>query len=175
MTLLSSIAAAILPRRPIGAQASSRIRTLQTAIRTLRAKYDAASNSPENRRHWLNADSLSANAAQSPAVRRTLRDRSRYEVANNCYARGIVDTLGNETVGVGPRAQVKIEGAGEDTTAGAAAPWGREFEVRQAGRSGVADRGRAVLQGVARRTPTVGAALAHDRQQVHGGDAPRGP
>ena len=39
-------------------------------------------------------------------MRRTLRSRARYEVANNSYARGIVLTLANDTVGTGPRLQM---------------------------------------------------------------------
>ena len=58
------------------------------AVRFLRARYDAAVTNDENRRHWANADGLSANAANSPEVRRLLRNRARYEVANNSYARG---------------------------------------------------------------------------------------
>jgi lambda family phage portal protein len=72
----------------------------------LRARYDAASTSDENRRHWANADGLSANAANSAEVRRVLRNRARYEVANNSYARGIVLTLANDTIGTGPRLQM---------------------------------------------------------------------
>ena len=74
--------------------------------RVVRARYDAAATTDENRRHWANADGLSANAANSPEVRRTLRNRARYEVANNSYARGIVLTLANDVVGTGPRLQV---------------------------------------------------------------------
>lgn len=74
--------------------------------RIVRARYDAASTTSDNRRHWANADGLSANAANSPEVRRTLRNRARYEVANNSYARGIVLTLANDTVGTGPRLQM---------------------------------------------------------------------
>lgn len=70
------------------------------------ARYDAAVTNDENRRHWANADGLSANAANSPEVRRTLRNRARYEVANNSYARGITLTLANDTVGTGPRLQM---------------------------------------------------------------------
>lgn len=70
------------------------------------ARYDAATTSDNNRRHWANADGLSANAANSPQVRRTLRNRTRYEVANNSYARGIVSTLANDTIGTGPRLQM---------------------------------------------------------------------
>jgi lambda family phage portal protein len=49
---------------------------------------------------------LSASAANSPDVRRILRNRSRYEVANNSYARGITLTLANDVVGTGPRLQM---------------------------------------------------------------------
>jgi len=75
-------------------------------MRTIRAKYDAAQTNDENRRHWANADGLSADAAASADVRRTLRNRARYEVANNSYARGIVLTLANDTIGTGPRLQM---------------------------------------------------------------------
>jgi len=49
----------------------------------LRAHYDAARTTVENARHWAMADGLSADAATTPDVRRTLRNRARYEVANN--------------------------------------------------------------------------------------------
>jgi lambda family phage portal protein len=81
------------------------------AMRILRARYDAAVTNDENRRHWANADGLSANAANSPDVRRNLRNRSRYEVANNSYARGIVLTLANDVVGTGPRLQMLTDNA----------------------------------------------------------------
>jgi lambda family phage portal protein len=76
------------------------------ALRLIRARYDAAVTNDENRRHWANADNLSANAANSPDVRRLLRNRARYEVANNSYARGIVLTLANDVIGTGPRLQM---------------------------------------------------------------------
>jgi len=74
--------------------------------RLLRARYDAAVTNEDNRRHWAAADGFSANAANSPEVRRILRNRARYEVANNSYARGIVLTLANDVVGTGPRLQM---------------------------------------------------------------------
>ncbi len=80
--------------------------TRPRAVRVVRARYDAAVTSDENRRHWANADGLSANAANSAEVRRVLRNRARYEVANNSYARGIVLTLANDVVGTGPRLQM---------------------------------------------------------------------
>ena len=76
------------------------------ARRRVRAGFDSAETTDNNRRHWARADSLSPDAAASPDVRRTLRNRARYEVANNSYARGIVLTLANDTVGTGPRLQM---------------------------------------------------------------------
>jgi len=75
----------------------------------VRARFDAAQTTPDNRKHWANADHLSADAAASPEVRRTLRNRARYEVANNSYARGIVLTLANDVTGTGPRLQMLID------------------------------------------------------------------
>lgn len=73
---------------------------------SLRGKYDAANTTLDNVKHWSRADGLSAAAANSPDVRRTLRNRSRYEVANNSYARGITLTLANDVVGTGPHLQM---------------------------------------------------------------------
>ncbi|MGN6135555.1 MAG: phage portal protein [Aureliella sp.] len=72
----------------------------------LLGRYDAATTTVDNARHWAAADGLSASAANSPEVRRTLRNRSRYEIANNSYARGITLTLANDCVGTGPRLQM---------------------------------------------------------------------
>jgi lambda family phage portal protein len=76
------------------------------APRRVVARYDAYATTDHNRRHWANADALSADAANSVDVRRTLRNRARYEVANNSYARGIVNTLANNAIGRGPRLQL---------------------------------------------------------------------
>jgi lambda family phage portal protein len=73
---------------------------------SIKARYDAATTTEENRRHWAAADGLSARAANNPEVRRILRNRARYEVANNSYARGIVLTLANDLIGSGPRLQM---------------------------------------------------------------------
>ncbi len=79
--------------------------------RTVAAKFDSAQTTPDNRRHWANADGLAPNAAVNPEVRRILRNRARYEVANNSYAKGIVLTLANDTIGTGPRLQMLTEDA----------------------------------------------------------------
>jgi len=86
------------------------------AWRIIRAKYDAAQTTPDNRRHWANADILSADAAATPEVRRILRSRARYEVANNCYARGIILTLANDVIGTGPRLQMLVDAAEVNST-----------------------------------------------------------
>lgn len=75
--------------------------------RDLRAKYDAAQTTTENSKHWANADGLSASSANSADVRKKLRERARYEVANNGYARGIVKRLADTVIGTGPRLQIQ--------------------------------------------------------------------
>lgn len=74
--------------------------------RVIRARYDAAQVTTENSRHWAEADALSSRTANSPDVRFKLRNRSRYEIANNSYAKGIVGTIANDTIGTGPRLQL---------------------------------------------------------------------
>jgi lambda family phage portal protein len=77
----------------------------------VRARYDAAQTTAENARHWAMADALSADESASPDVRRKLRQRSRYEVANNSYAKGIVLTIANDCIGTGPRLQLLSDNA----------------------------------------------------------------
>jgi len=74
--------------------------------KTVRARYDAAQTTPENTRHWSAADILDAVQSNLSGTRSTLRKRSRYECANNSYAMGVLLTLANDTVGIGPRLQV---------------------------------------------------------------------
>lgn len=69
----------------------------------LRSSYDVAKSTEK---HWANTDSLSAKAANSLDVRIKLRERARYEVANNCHARGITLTMANDIIGTGPRLQI---------------------------------------------------------------------
>lgn len=76
-------------------------------VRGLQASYDAAQYNSDNRRHWAAADSLSADAANSPEIRAVLRRRSRYEAYNNCYSQGILLTYANDVIGTGPRLQLK--------------------------------------------------------------------
>jgi lambda family phage portal protein len=78
------------------------------------ARYDAAQTVTDNERHWANADNLSADAANSLEVRRKLRSRSRYEVANNSYCRSMVDTVSADVIGTGPRLQLRTGDRGAD-------------------------------------------------------------
>ena len=87
------------------------IRTDRQRWLPVRASYDAAQTTTENQRHWANADALSADAAANASTRAVLRKRARYEVANNTYAKGIILTLANDTVGTGPRLQLLTDNA----------------------------------------------------------------
>lgn len=80
----------------------------------LRARYEASLTNDENSRHWKYADGLSGNAAASPSVRAILRNRSRHEVANNSYAKGLLLSLANDTIGRGPRLQLISAESGEE-------------------------------------------------------------
>jgi len=78
----------------------------QNTNQRIKARYDAAQTNSDNVRHWSAADGLSADMATAFEVRKTLRERSRYEVANNSYAKGLVQMLANDTIGTGPRLQM---------------------------------------------------------------------
>lgn len=73
------------------------------------SRYDAAVTNEDNRRHWANADGLSARAANDPGVRSRLRNRARYEFANNGYAQGLTLSLADDMVGTGPSLQLLTE------------------------------------------------------------------
>jgi lambda family phage portal protein len=77
--------------------------------RGLLARFDSAADTPDMRRHWENADGLSANAALTPDIQRKLRNRARYECLNNGYAAGIADTLALHVVGKGAQLQVQTD------------------------------------------------------------------
>jgi len=75
----------------------------------INAHYDGAQTSTANANYWASADSLSARAAHSPAVRKVIRERARYEVGNNCYAKGMLRTQADYVIGTGPRLQLLTE------------------------------------------------------------------
>ena len=71
------------------------------------ARFDVAQTNSQNQDHWAMADGLASDAAANPMIRYVLRNRARYEVANNCYARGMVDSLTTDLIGTGPRLQME--------------------------------------------------------------------
>lgn len=89
----------------------ARIRdTFRTKYLNLKAKFDAAQTDADNDRHWALADGLSAEAAANPGVRRTLRNRSRYECQeSNAYGKGIILKHANHLVGRCPRLQMQTD------------------------------------------------------------------
>jgi capsid protein len=101
--------------KPIDTKALASARRIQDRAKrmdSLSASYDAAANTAETQKHWRYADNLSAAAANSVSVRKTLRERSRYEcLENNSFAKGIVLTLANDTISTGPSLQVMLSDA----------------------------------------------------------------
>ena len=78
----------------------------------LNARFDAAQTTTENSKQWSWADALSADSAANPAVRTTLRNRARYETANNSYLRGITNFICNDIIGGSIRLVVKTNEGG---------------------------------------------------------------
>ncbi|HOQ61908.1 MAG TPA: phage portal protein, partial [Vicinamibacterales bacterium] len=104
----------------------------KTVFKSVKARFDAAQTTKDNARHWSAADALSADGEASPEVRRTLRTRSRYEIANNSYARGLVQMLANDTIGTGPRLQMLTEDeAFNDDAEAAFAKWSEAVMLPQ--------------------------------------------
>jgi lambda family phage portal protein len=100
--------------------------------RSLSARYDAAERSMDSDRHWAHADNLSARAANSPEVRRRLRDRARYESGSNCYCDGIVQTLANDVVGTGPSLQLQTgDDAADNAIETAFSEWACAIKMAQ--------------------------------------------
>lgn len=87
----------------------------------VRAKFDAAGESVEFANYWANADAFDADSAHSRSVRAKLVKRSRYEVGNNGFADGIIQTHANFLVGTGPK--LRIIGDAPATSKAIEAAW----------------------------------------------------
>ena len=108
------------------------VKETRAAEPQVRAGWDAAQTTTNNQNHWANADSLSPAAAVSKSVRSALRTRSRYEVANNCYARGIINTIANDTIGTGPHLQMQTDSDAFNTVVEVLFnEWAREIGLRE--------------------------------------------
>ena len=96
--------AASTSRAKPGRKAPARRAPRQVTVvqQRVRGRFDAATSTDDSR-HWANADALSANAALAPEIRRTIRNRARYERANSSYFHGICTTKSNDLIGTGPR------------------------------------------------------------------------
>lgn len=81
------------------------------------ARFDSAITTEDNVMHWAMADGLAADAAANPMIRYTLRNRARYEIANNCYAMGVGETIANDFCGTGPRLHIDDERLSDDERA----------------------------------------------------------
>jgi capsid protein len=105
--------------------------------REVRSAYDIAQTTDANSRHWRNADGLSPRAANTPEIRKTIRERARYEVLeNNSYGKGMVLTLANDTIGTGPRLQLRLNDREVNTkTEAQIAGWAAEVRLAEKLRS----------------------------------------
>lgn len=68
--------------------------------------YDAAAINRHTTKHFLTADGRDADSLIREALP-TLRNRASYEIRNNSYAKGIVETKANDMIGTGPSPQVQ--------------------------------------------------------------------
>ena len=89
----------------------------------VRAYFDVSVPSVDNYRHWSMATPSHANVAANRQRRLISRNQARYEVTNNSWLDGIVDTLAAETVGdVGPSLQMSPQ-VPEDVRRGIEEAW----------------------------------------------------
>lgn len=87
--------------------------SVQRAMQLLASGFwDSEQDDPALRNHFASADGLSADSHASPESRKRIRERMRFEFANNSYVQGIVRTHVNNVIGTGPRLQVNSNAAG---------------------------------------------------------------
>ena len=89
--------------------------------RQIRARYDAAQTTTDMGNHWAATDALDADTANSLNVRKRLRERARYEIANNSDAKGMVLTHANYIVGRGPK--LRLQSGNPNINAKVEAAW----------------------------------------------------
>lgn len=78
-------------------------------------QYDAASTNEFTKQYWMRADGLSADEAQNPGVRATIRERARFEcIENDSVLNGIVNQISLDLIGTGPRPQISFRRNPED-------------------------------------------------------------
>lgn len=92
-------------------------RTTQADASRIAAGFDLTKNSAQWDKHFRDADAMSAAAQMNPQARRILRQRCRYEVANNSYASGMESTMVKDTIGTGPSVNIPTEANDADAAA----------------------------------------------------------
>jgi len=80
--------------------------------RVIHARYDAARTGDRNQKHWVDVDSLDADASHSPEVRKRISTRARLETGNNGFGKGINLTQANYVIGLGPKLQLGTQSTG---------------------------------------------------------------
>lgn len=83
-----------------------------------RGFYDATNTASDMGAHFATADAGSADAHANPDARKVLRERARYEYANNGYAKGIIDTQVLKTIGRRPMVRIMDRNVSRDLTRG---------------------------------------------------------
>ncbi len=125
MGIITTIRRAFAHRQPVTVD-------MDTA-RPIRGSYDAADLDGMNTRHWLAADALDADSANSKTVRRRISQRARYEFASNGQGKGIQLTQTNYVVGRGPKLRMQTGSPGFNSMI--EAEWKRwSKEVKLAGK-----------------------------------------
>lgn len=77
-------------------------------LSALRAAYVAANNNRHREKHWGDVTSTDADSDMA-SCQKIIRERSRFEMRNNSYARGVSKIGANFVIGDGPRIQMKTD------------------------------------------------------------------
>ncbi len=100
--------------------------------RPIRGSYDAADLDGMNTRHWLAADALDADSANSKTVRQRIARRARYELANNGQGKGVQLTQANYVIGRGPKLRMQTASPGFNSMVEAEwKRWGGEVKLNK--------------------------------------------
>lgn len=101
-----------VPVSPNAITAERALRAYALASRWNTMFYDGTANGPDFATHFQNASNGSANVHANPESRRVLRNRVRFELGNNSYMRGVIDTHTLGIVGRCPLLRILHEEAG---------------------------------------------------------------
>lgn len=136
MVTIAGILDRFVPSRLKAREAERQAAFAQAFASRLQASmYESAQTNAENENHWINARGLAPDAAADAGVRKTIRDRARYEDVNNSLCRGIVDTYVDSIYGTGPTLNVETGiAAADDSIERRFHEWCEERDVYEKGR-----------------------------------------